>query len=96
MVIGAMLYIDWSLTLVVLPIPVLMATGVRTSKVPWTSQQVAKINEFVQEHVTGMHIVQAFNRKQVEAEAFEINAAHREANIRSIGLSACSSPWWKC
>ena len=47
--------------------------------------QVAKINEFVQEHVTGMHIVQAFNREQVEAEAFsEINAAHREANIRSI------------
>ena len=47
--------------------------------------QVAKINEFVQEHVTGMHIVQAFNREEVEAQAFaEINKSHREANIRSI------------
>ena len=90
-VIGAMLYIDWSLTLVVLlPIPVLlMATRVFQKHIKGAfvdvRNQVAKINEFVQEHVTGMHIVQAFNREQVEAEAFsEINAAHREANIRSI------------
>ena len=90
-VIGAMLCIDWSLTLVVLlPIPVLlMATRVFQKHIKGAfvdvRNQVAKINEFVQEHVTGMHIVQAFNREQVEAEAFsEINAAHREANIRSI------------
>jgi ATP-binding cassette subfamily B protein len=90
-VIGAMLYIDWSLTLVVLlPIPVLlMATRVFQKHIKGAfvdvRNQVAKINEFVQEHVTGMHIVQAFNREHVEAEAFaEINAAHREANIRSI------------
>lgn len=90
-VIGAMLYIDWSLTLVVLlPIPVLLwATRVfqRHIKSAFVDvrNQVAKINEFVQEHVTGMHIVQAFNREGVEAQAFaEINRAHREANIRSI------------
>ena len=90
-VIGAMLYIDWSLTLVVLmPIPVLLvATRVFQKHIKGAfvdvRNQVAKINEFVQEHVTGMHIVQAFNREEVEAEAFaEINKAHREANIRSI------------
>lgn len=90
-VIGAMLYIDWSLTLVVLmPIPVLLlATRVFQKHIKGAfvdvRNQVAKINEFVQEHVTGMHIVQAFNRENVEAEAFaEINEAHREANIRSI------------
>ena len=90
-VIGAMLYIDWSLTLVVLmPIPVLLvATRVFQKHIKGAfvdvRNQVAKINEFVQEHVTGMHIVQAFNRENLEAEAFaEINAAHKEANIRSI------------
>lgn len=90
-VIGAMLYIDWSLTLVVLlPIPVLLvATRIFQKYIKGAfvdvRNQVAKINEFVQEHVTGMHIVQAFNRERVEAEAFaDINRAHREANIRSI------------
>ena len=90
-VIGAMLYIDWSLTLVVLfPIPVLLvATRIFQKHIKGAfvdvRNQVAKINEFVQEHVTGMHIVQAFNRERVEAESFaDINRAHREANIRSI------------
>ena len=90
-VIAAMVYIDWSLTLVVLiPIPVLLvATRIFQKHIKGAfvdvRNQVARINEFVQEHVTGMHIVQAFNREKVEAEAFaDINRAHREANIRSI------------
>lgn len=90
-VVGAMLWIDWSLTLIVLlPIPVLLwATRVfqRHIKSAFVDvrNQVAKINEFVQEHVTGMHIVQAFNREDVEAESFaDINRAHRDANVRSI------------
>jgi len=90
-VIGAMLWIDWSLTLVVLlPIPVLLwATRVFQQHIKSAfvdvRNQVAKINEFVQEHVTGMHIVQAFNREDVEAESFaNINRAHRDANVRSI------------
>ncbi len=90
-VIGAMLCIDWSLTLVVLfPIPVLLvATRIFQKHIKGAfvdvRNQVAKINEFVQEHVTGMHIVQAFNRERVESDAFaDINRTHREANIRSI------------
>lgn len=90
-VMGAMLYIDASLTLIVLlPIPVLLvATRVfqRHIKSAFVDvrNRVAQINEFVQEHVTGMHIVQAFNRQESEAQAFaDINAAHRDANIRSI------------
>ena len=90
-VVAAMVYIDWSLTLVVLiPIPVLLvATRIFQKHIKGAfvdvRNQVARINEFVQEHVTGMHIVQAFNREKVEAEAFaDINRAHREANIRSI------------
>jgi len=47
--------------------------------------QISNLNSFVQEHVTGMNIVQIFNREEEEAKKFkEINAQHRDANIRSI------------
>lgn len=47
--------------------------------------EVAKLNAFVQEHLTGMRIVQIFNREEQEFQKFqEINRAHMKANIRSI------------
>ena len=47
--------------------------------------QVAKLNTFVQEHLTGMHIVQLFNRENREYQNFKaINKDHRDANIRSV------------
>ncbi len=47
--------------------------------------QVAELNAFVQEHISGMNVVQIFNREKVELDRFKsINAKHREANIRSI------------
>lgn len=47
--------------------------------------QVAALNAFVQERITGMMIVQLFAREQVEHARFEsINTKHRDANIRSI------------
>jgi len=47
--------------------------------------QVANLNTFVQEHVTGMSVVQIFNREKVEMEKFrEINQRHATANIRGI------------
>jgi ATP-binding cassette subfamily B protein len=46
---------------------------------------VAALNTFTQEHITGMRLVQLFNREQKEYEKFrEINRQHRTANIRSI------------
>lgn len=46
---------------------------------------VASLNTFTQEHITGMKLVQLFNREEQELEKFkEINAQHRIANIRSI------------
>ena len=90
-VVAAMAVIDWKLTLVVLvPIPLLVwATRLfqRAIKNSFTDVRnaVARMNEFIQEHVTGMHIVQAFNRQRREAARFaDINAAHREAHIRSV------------
>jgi len=90
-VLTAMLIIDPKLTLIIiLPIPVLLvATRVFQKHIKKSfsdvRDQVSKMNEFVQEHVTGMHIVQAFSREGVEAKAFEkLNASHQNANISSI------------
>jgi ATP-binding cassette subfamily B protein len=50
-----------------------------------TRKQVARLNSFVQEHVTGMRIVQLFNREQEELRRFKaINDDHRGAQIRTI------------
>ncbi len=46
---------------------------------------VAALNTFTQEHITGMRLVQLFNREKKEYEKFrEINRQHRSAHIRSI------------
>jgi ATP-binding cassette subfamily B protein len=90
-IIGYMFYIDWQLTLWSLStIPLLMiATNVFKNKIKSSFNdvrtQVAALNNFVQEHITGMKIVQMFNREQREMKNFdEINLAHRDANIRSV------------
>ncbi len=90
-VIGAMFWLDWQWALLALaPIPVLIwATRIFQKAIKKAfvdvRNQVSRMNEFVQEHVTGMHIVQAFNREDREAARFsELNGAHRAANIRSI------------
>lgn len=50
-----------------------------------TRKQVARLYSFVQEHVTGMTIVQLFNREKEEMRRFrDINGDHREAQIRTI------------
>ncbi len=47
--------------------------------------QLARINAFMQEHVTGMMVDQIYNREEKSYQRFSsINAAHRDANIKSI------------
>lgn len=86
-----MLLLDWKLTLIsltTLPI-LLLATrffqkGIRDSFRD-VRTQVAALNSFVQEHLTGMSIVQVFNREAEELRRFKkINKEHRAANIRSV------------
>ena len=90
-VLATMLIIDTKLTLIVIiPIPVLLfASRIFQKHIKKAfsdvRNQVSKMNEFVQEHVTGMHIVQAFGRERVESQKFaEINDLHKRANIDSI------------
>ena len=86
-----MFYLDYQLTLIsLIPIPVLLiATWLFKKAVAASFQdvrtQVARLNTFLQEHITGMRIIQIFNREKAEMTAFEdINRKHRDANIRSI------------
>jgi len=55
--------------------------------------QIAKINTFMQEHITGMIVDQIFNREEKAYDQFTgLNAAHRDANIRSIFYYAVFYP----
>ncbi|RPI04417.1 MAG: ABC transporter ATP-binding protein [Ignavibacteriae bacterium] len=55
--------------------------------------QIARINTFMQEHITGMLVDQIFNReKKSYAKFSDINASHRDANIRSIFYYAVFYP----
>lgn len=90
-ILGVMFYIDWKLTLVSLSTLPLMivSTYVFKEKIKVTFNDVrnavSNLNSFLQEHITGMNIVQIFNREQREFEKFkEINREHRRAHIRSV------------
>jgi ATP-binding cassette subfamily B multidrug efflux pump len=55
--------------------------------------QIARINTFMQEHITGMTVDQVFNREKKSFDKFaSINAAHRDANIKSIFYYALFYP----
>jgi ATP-binding cassette subfamily B multidrug efflux pump len=55
--------------------------------------QIARINAFMQEHITGMLVDQVFNREKRSFERFSaINGMHRDANIRSIFYYALFFP----
>ncbi|MDB9723376.1 ABC transporter ATP-binding protein/permease [Polaribacter sp.] len=90
-VIAVMFMINWKLAFIAIAVlPVLLyATKVFQKAIKATFQevrnQVANLNGFVQERVTGMKIVQLFNREKVEYDNFNnINNKHKEAYIKTI------------
>ncbi len=89
-VIGVMFYTDWRLTLIVLiPMPImLLATYYFKEAMKGAFQDVRKwishLNTFLQEHISGISIIQYFAREKQEYNKFEpINAEHRNAHIRA-------------
>ncbi|CAI8156042.1 MAG: putative ABC transporter ATP-binding protein [Polaribacter sp. SA4-10] len=85
------LFINWQLALITLAVlPILIyATKRFQIAIKATFQevrnQVANLNSFVQERVTGMKIVQLFNREDIEYDNFkEINNKHKKAYIKTI------------
>jgi ATP-binding cassette subfamily B protein len=90
-VLGYMFFVDWRLTLICLaPFPILIvATWIFKESVNKSfirvRNAVAHLNAFVQEHITGMQIVQAFAAEEKEFKKFiDINKEHRSANINAI------------
>ena len=86
-----MFYMNWHLTvIVILAMPILVyITRIFQRKMQAAFEevrtQVANLNTFVQERVTGMKIVQLFNREKIEYEKFkEINQKHNVAWIKTI------------
>ncbi|CAN5159039.1 ABC transporter ATP-binding protein [soil metagenome] len=86
-----MFYTDWKLTLVCLaPFPFLiLATWIFKESVNKSfinvRNAVASLNAYVQEHISGMALVQAFASEKTEQQKFAaINKEHRNANIKAI------------
>lgn len=90
-ILGFMFYQDWRLALLSLStIPLLLiSTYIFKEKIKVTFNDVrnavANLNTFVQEHITGMNIVQIFGSEKTEFEKFRrINEEHKQANLRSV------------
>jgi ATP-binding cassette subfamily B protein len=91
---------DWQLALMTLiPVPLLIwATRIFARAMKSSFQQerqaVTKLNTFVQERLTGMSLVQLFNRQQQEAQHFErINSEHRAAHIKAVWANSIFFPF---
>jgi ATP-binding cassette subfamily B protein len=90
-VLSYMFYVDWQLTLVCLaPFPFLIVAtyffkeSVNKSFIR-VRNAVSNLNAFVQEHITGMGVIQAFAAEKREFSKFNaINKEHRNANIKAI------------
>jgi ATP-binding cassette subfamily B protein len=90
-ILGAMFYTNWQLTLIcIIPFPFLMLAtyffkeSVNKSFIS-VRNAIASLNAFVQEHISGMQVIQAFTAEKREQNRFEeINKHHRNANIQAI------------
>ncbi len=90
-VIGFMFSINWELALAcIVTFPfIIWSTYIFKEAVKDSfnevREKVGQMNAFVQEHITGMRIVQIFNAQKRELEKFEnINKEHRDANLKSV------------
>jgi ATP-binding cassette subfamily B protein len=98
-IVFSMFLMDWQLTLITLSVLPLLFYGtfLFRKKARETYRdvriQIARINTFMQEHITGMLVDQIFNREKRSYDKFtNINDAHRQANIRSIFYYAVFYP----
>jgi ATP-binding cassette subfamily B protein len=89
-IIVCMLVKDWKLTLITLiPLPFLLgATYIFKEAIKSSFQDVrthvAQLNTFLQEHISGISIIQYFAREEQEMRKFRsVNEKYRDANIRS-------------
>lgn len=91
LIISVMFYQNWRLSLMVLiPFPFLLASGwifKEAVKVSFREvrNQISRLNAFLQEHITGMQIIQLFNRQRQELNKFkEISKDELSANLKAV------------
>lgn len=89
-IVAVMFYIDWELSIMVLlPVPLLLiATRIFQKAIKVAFQEVrtevANLNTYLQEHISGIAVIQYFAREEQEFKKFKrINSRYRDANIRS-------------
>ncbi|SDZ90176.1 ABC transporter ATP-binding protein [Psychroflexus halocasei] len=94
-----MFYQSWQLTLLILTVLpfIIYATRVFQKKMKIAFEevrtQVSNLNTFVQERITGMKIVQIFNREKTEYQNFKkINEKHKKAWIKTVWYNAIFFP----
>jgi len=90
-VLGFMFFLNWKLSLIIISIMpiILVATNIFRKKMKGAFNEVrneiSNLNTFIQERLTGMKIVQLFNREEIELEKFkEINQKHNKAWLKNI------------
>ena len=98
-IISFMFYMNWKLTwIVILAMPIILfITRIFQKKMQIAFEevrnQIANLNTFIQERVTGMKIVQLFNREDIELEKFkEINQKHNVAWIKTVWYNSIFFP----
>lgn len=96
---GVMLYQSWKLALIVFALMPIIAYATRlfqkAMKIAFTEvrAEVSNLNSFVQERITGMKIVQLFNREEIEKEKFrEINEKHQNAWLKTVWYNSIFFP----
>ncbi|KAB2908042.1 MAG: ABC transporter ATP-binding protein/permease [Ignavibacteriales bacterium] len=98
-ILGFMFFINWELSLITLSVlPFLFyGTFLFRKKVRESYRDIrmylARMNSYMQEHITGMGITRLFNKEKEEAKTFaKINGDHRDENIRSVFYYALFFP----
>ena len=99
LVIFVMLYMNWKLSLIVfsvLPV-ILYATRVFQKSMKKAFEEVRKeianLNTFVQERISGMKIVQLFGREDIEQNTFDaINNRHKKAWLKTVWFNSIFFP----
>jgi len=99
LVILVMLYVDWRLSIIVFSIlPVIIyATRLFQKSMKKAFEevriQVANLNSFVQERISGIKIVQLFNRQKIEYNNFvSINKKHKKAWLKTVWFNSIFFP----
>ena len=98
-IVWVLFWLDWRLALVTFAIlPLLLALTLwfkvrARQSYRQVRVRIARINAFLQEHITGMQVLQLFNREERAFEQFsEINRDHRDANVKAIFYYAVYFP----